>query len=396
MPKTIYLDYAATTPVAPEVATRMAQCLTLEGTFANPASRAHLLGWQAEEVVEDARGQVAQLLRADPREVIFTSGATESNNLAIKGVALARQHSHQQPPGLGHIVTSAIEHKAVLDTCKWLETQGFEVSYIKPAADGTVSAQVLAQALRPDTVLVSIMHVNNELGSINHIAQLGELCRARHIAFHVDAAQSAGKLPLDMAAMNVDLMSLSAHKMYGPKGVGALYVRRCEDIQVLPQVHGGGHERGLRAGTLATHQLVGLGQAAKLAMQLMASDQAHLEALRRRFWRGINHLPGVTVNGVYESLFPGILNVNFGAVDGEMLLIALPGIAVSTGSACTSASLEPSYVLKQLGVADAEAHGSLRFSFGRYTTVKDIDNAVSIVCTGVQQLHAKGSGPSAL
>lgn len=378
MAKPIYLDYAATTPVAPEIAALMAQYLTMDGIFANPASRAHLFGWQAEEAVETARGQVAELIGADPREIVFTSGATESNNLALIGLAAARKHRGR------HIVTSAVEHKAVLDTCAYLERSGYELTYLKPCADGRVSVAAVQEALRDDTVLVSVMHVNNELGAINSLAQIGRLCRDRDIAFHSDAAQSAGRLPIDVNGMNIDLLSLSAHKMYGPKGAGALYVRRAEQIKIEALIHGGGHERGMRSGTLATHQIVGLGAAAVAAKANMAADHDYLNKLAGLFLQGLEGLK-VKVNGPapqnYEPLLssntrvPGILNVCFEGCDGEQLLSALPGVAVSSGSACTSASVEPSYVLRAIGLSDAEAHASLRFSFGRYTRVADIEQA---------------------
>lgn len=388
----IYLDYAATTPVAPEVAAKMGQCLTLDGVFANPASRAHLFGWQAEEAVEIGRGQVAELIQADPREIVFTSGATESNNLALKGVAFSRADRGR------HIITSQIEHKAVLDTCAWLANQGFEVTYLAPEADGRVSAESLHQALRDDTILVSLMHVNNELGTVNDIASLGALCRERDIAFHTDAAQSAGKVAIDVSALAVDLMSVSAHKMYGPKGIGALYVRRSGSIVVQPQMHGGGHERGMRSGTLPTHQIAGFGVAAQLAAASIDADHQYLAGLALQFWRGIQALPGIKVNGVAleplamteGSRIPGIVNVNFGPLDGEQLLFALQGVAVSTGSACTSASVEPSYVLKGIGVSDIDAHGSLRFSFGRFTTVEDVEQAVLAVTSAVKSLATSG------
>ena len=384
MRKPIYLDYAATTPVAPEVAKRMAQCLTMDGIFANPASRAHLFGWQAEEAVESARAQVADLIGADTREIVFTSGATESNNLAIKGLALARQAQGK------HIVTSCIEHKAVLDTCLWLQANGFEVTYLKPRQCGRISLSDIEHALRPDTVLVSVMHVNNEVGAINPIAEVGELCRARGIGFHVDAAQSIGKLVIDVDALKVDLLSISAHKIYGPKGIGALYVRRAEDIAICAQIHGGGHERGMRSGTLATHQIVGLGEALAIAGAQLEQDQAYLERISQMFLQGIKHWV-VRINGgdpddMAGSKVPGILNISFGEMDGEQLLFALQGVAVSTGSACTSTSIEPSYVLKALGLSDALAHGSLRFSFGRYTSIADIELAITVVNNALKNL----------
>lgn len=381
MLKQVYLDYAATTPVDPQVAAKMGECLTFDGNFGNPASRSHFYGWRAEEAVEEARNQVAALLSADPREVVWTSGATESNNLAIKGLMEARR-----PQG-GHIVTSVTEHKAVVDVCKYLESKGCEVTWLTPASDGLIRLEQVAAALRDDTALVSLMHVNNEIGVVTDIAAIGALCRQRGVIFHVDAAQSAGKLDLDVHRLQVDLLSLSAHKMYGPKGVGALFVRRTSDLKLSPLLHGGGHERGMRSGTLATHQIVGLGEAARLAQMVMVEEQACIKELRDRFWRGLQQLDEVYVNGALEPRVAGNLNVSFGAVDGEQLLLMLRELAVSTGSACTSASLEPSYVLKAIGISDALAHSALRFSFGRFTTVTDVDFAIEKVVTAVREMR---------
>lgn len=374
MRKPVYLDYAATTPVAPEVAEKMMHCLTLEGNFANPASRSHLYGWQAEEVVEEARAQVAALINADPREVVWTSGATEANNLALKGAAAAYRQAHANG---GHILVSAIEHKAVLDPVAWLEQQGFAVSLVAPDQQGRIDPAAVAAALRDDTVLVSVMHVNNELGTINDIAAIGNACRAAGCLYHVDAAQSAGKLPLDVKAAKVDLLSLSAHKMYGPKGIGALYIRRAADVKLEPQIHGGGHERGYRSGTLATHQCVGMGAAAELAQVRLADEPARIAQLRNRLWQGIANLPGVRLNGALEDMAGGHLNVAFGGCEGETLLLALRDLAVSSGSACNSASMSPSYVLKAIGLSDELAQASLRFSLGRYTTEEEIDFAIA-------------------
>ncbi|MFY0664734.1 MAG: IscS subfamily cysteine desulfurase [Natronospirillum sp.] len=370
MPQPIYLDYAATTPVDPRVAARMAECLTQDGTFANPASRSHVFGWQAEEAVEHARGQVAKLLNCDAREIVWTSGATEADNLALKGAAQAKQNDGK------HIVVSAIEHKAVLDPAHWLAGQGFDVTFLAPDASGRILPEQLASVLRPDTILVSLMHVNNELGTVNDIAALGALCRANGSVFHVDAAQSVGKLPLDMKAMPVDLLSLSAHKFYGPKGIGALYVRRAPEVKVLAQLHGGGHERGMRSGTLPTHQCVGLGLAAELAGAHLAEEAERITGLRNRLWHGIAELPGVHLNGHPTERVSGILNVAFAGQDSETLLMALRDIAIATGSACTSASVEPSFVLKAIGLSDELAHASLRLSVGRFTSEQDIDFAV--------------------
>jgi cysteine desulfurase len=377
----VYLDYAATTPVDPSVAQVMMECLTQEGNFGNPASRSHIYGWRAEEAVETARGYVAQLIGADPREVVWTSGATESNNLALKGIAHARTSCGR------HIVTSRIEHKAVLDTCGALAQQGFDITYLTPDRDGLVRPEVVFEAVRSDTIAVSLMHVNNELGTVTDIAAIGNFCRQKGIAFHVDAAQSAGKLLLDVHAMNIDLLSISAHKMYGPKGIGALYVRRSPDVRIAPQIHGGGHERGMRSGTLPTHQIVGLGAAAKLALDLMAEEQARIEQLRAQFLRSLGDLAGLTINGSQEQRITGIVNLAFADVDGESLLMALRELALSSGSACTSASVEPSYVLIAIGVSEEAAHSSLRFSFGRYTTNDDIQFAAEKVRNAVSALR---------
>lgn len=377
----IYLDYAASTPVDPAVAARMVECLTLEGNFGNPASRSHVYGWRAEEAVEEARNQVAQLLGADPREIVWTSGATESNNLAIKGLVETRRDRGR------HIVTALTEHKAVVDVCKYLEQQGFSVSWLRPDRDGRISPQQVAEALRDDTILVSLMHVNNEIGVITDIGAIGALCRSRQIIFHVDAAQGAGKLPIDVQAMQVDMLSLSAHKIYGPKGMGALFVRRTGDLKIAPQIHGGGHERGMRSGTLATHQIVGLGEAARLARESLEQEQVRIKNLRERFWQGVKTLEGVIPNGALEPRVAGNLNLSFAGVDGEQLLMALRDLAISTGSACTSASLEPSYVLKAIGVQDELAHSALRFSFGRFTTTEEVDFAIEKVLVTVRHLR---------
>lgn len=381
MPTPVYLDYAATTPVDPQVAKVMTECLTLDGNFGNPASRSHIYGWRAEETVETARDQVAQLINADPREVVWTSGATESNNLALKGVAQVRAHLGK------HIVTSKIEHKAVLDTCGVLAQQGYDITYLTPAEDGLIQPQAVIDALRDDTIVVSLMHVNNEIGTITDIAAIGKVCRDRGIVLHVDAAQSAGKITIDVRAMNIDLLSMSAHKMYGPKGAGALYVRRAPELKIPPQIHGGGHERGMRSGTLATHQIAGLGAAAKLAQELMEPEQARIRVLRDYFWQRLDKLPGVTMNGSENQRVAGNLNVAFAGVDGESLLMALRELALSSGSACTSASVEPSYVLTAMGVSDSLAHSSLRFSFGRFTTDADVEFAAQKVEDAVLALR---------
>ncbi|MBD3737465.1 MAG: IscS subfamily cysteine desulfurase [Pseudomonas balearica] len=377
----IYLDYSATTPVDPRVAAKMVECLTTEGNFGNPASRSHLFGWKAEEAVENARRQVAELVNADPREIVWTSGATESDNLAIKGVA------HFYASKGKHIVTTKIEHKAVLDTTRQLEREGFEVTYIEPGEDGIITPAMVEAALRDDTVLVSVMHVNNEIGTINDITAIGELTRSRGILFHVDAAQSTGKVEIDLEKMKVDLMSFSAHKTYGPKGVGALYVRRKPRVRLEAQMHGGGHERGMRSGTLATHQLVGMGEAFRIAKEEMAQENERLRGLRDRFLRKVEALEELYTNGSMTARVPHNLNLSFNYVEGESLIMALKDLAVSSGSACTSASLEPSYVLRALGRNDELAHSSIRFSFGRFTTEEEIDYAASKVCEAVNKLR---------
>ena len=385
MRKPIYLDYLATTPVDPRVVEKMLQCLSMDGIFGNAASRSHIYGWKAEEAVEQARRQVADLIGADPREIVWTSGATESDNLAIKGVAQYHRERGR------HLVTSRIEHKAVLDSCRYLEDEGFEVTYLEPGADGLIAPQAVAAALRPDTILVSIMHANNELGTVNDIAAIGRVTRAAGVLFHCDAAQGAGKLPLDLGELEVDLMSLSAHKMYGPKGVGVLYVRRQPRVRLQAQMHGGDHERGMRSGTLATHQVVGMGEAARLAAASLQEEIERLTDLRERFWAGISDLGDIQVNGHRQQRLPGALNVAVAGVDGEVLLMSLKDLALSTGSACTSASLEPSYVLRAIGLPDELAHSSLRFSFGRFTSPEDVDLAVQQLRHAVTSLRARPS-----
>jgi cysteine desulfurase len=377
----IYLDYAATTPVDPRVAEKMMQCLTLDGTFGNPASRSHRFGWQAEEAVDIARNQVADLISADPREIVFTSGATESNNLAIKGAATFYSKRGK------HIITVKTEHKAVLDTCRQLEREGFEVTYLDVKDNGLIDLQVLQQAMRDDTVLVSVMHVNNEIGVIQDVEAIGEMCRERKIIFHMDAAQSAGKTNIDVQQLKVDLISFSAHKVYGPKGIGALYVRRKPRIRLEAQMHGGGHERGMRSGTLATHQIVGMGEAFRLAKQEMASDNERIVHLRDKLWNGLQDIEEVYLNGSLEHHVPGILNVSFNFVEGESLIMALKDLAVSSGSACTSASLEPSYVLRALGRDDELAHSSIRFSIGRFTTEEEIDYTINLIHKAIGRLR---------
>lgn len=380
----VYLDYAATTPVDPRVAQAMGECLTLDGNFGNPASRSHLIGWKAEEAVEMARRHVADLVRCDPREIVWTSGATEADNLALKGIAHARREQGR------HLVTSCIEHKAVLDSMQQLEREGFEITRLRPDAHGRVSPEQVREVLRPDTTLVSLMQVNNELGVVNDIAAIGAVVHAAGALLHVDAAQSAGKLPIDLAELPVDLMSFSAHKVYGPKGIGALFVRRSPDIRLECQMHGGGHERGMRSGTLPTHQAVGMGEAFRLAAQALSEESARLHQLRQRLLRGLAELPGVHVNGHSEHTVPGIVNLAFDDVDGETLLLSLRTLAVSSGSACMSATMEPSYVLRGIGLPDALAQSALRVSFGRFTTVDDIDTAIAALHDAVPRLRAAG------
>ncbi len=368
----IYLDYAATTPVDPRVTEKMIPWLTEH--FGNPASRSHAFGWEAEQAVEKAREQVAALVNCDPKEIIWTSGATESNNLAIKGAA----HFYAGTKGR-HILTVATEHKAVLDTVKELERQGFEATYLQPQENGLITVEQFRQALRKDTVLASVMAVNNEIGVIQPIAELGELCRANGTIFHVDAAQATGKMPIDLADLKVDLMSFSAHKTYGPKGIGALYVRRKPRVRLEAQMHGGGHERGLRSGTLATHQIVGMGEAFRIAREEMAAENERIRMLRDKLMNGLMDIEEVYINGDLEQRVPHNLNVSFNFVEGESLIMALKDIAVSSGSACTSASLEPSYVLRALGRPDELAHSSIRFTLGRFTTEEEIDFTVKLL-----------------
>ncbi|MHB1141033.1 MAG: IscS subfamily cysteine desulfurase [Sulfuricaulis sp.] len=381
MKKPIYLDYSATTPVDPRVADRMCKYLTPDGEFGNPASRSHPFGWHAEEAVEEARANVAALIGADPKEIVWTSGATESDNLAIKGVA-----SFYGKKGK-HIITCKTEHKAVLDTCRQLEREGFEVTYLDPEPNGLLDLGKLRAAIRPDTILVSVMHVNNEIGVIQDLAAIGKITRERGVLFHSDAAQSTGKVPIDVNAMNVDLMSMSAHKTYGPKGVGALYVRRKPRVRLEAQMHGGGHERGMRSGTLATHQCVGMGEAFRLAREEMAAENERIRGLRNRLLNALKDMPEVYVNGDLEHRVAHNLNMSFNFVEGESLIMALKDIAVSSGSACTSASLEPSYVLRALGRNDELAHSSIRFTIGRFTTQEEIDYAAALVREKVAKLR---------
>ncbi|MEM1142193.1 MAG: aminotransferase class V-fold PLP-dependent enzyme [Pseudomonadota bacterium] len=371
MTRPIYLDYLSTTPVDPEVVEAMVKCLDHEGTFGNPASRSHRFGWEADMAVETARQQVAELINADIREIVWTSGATEADNLAVKGVIDA-ELGNSDSEGSPHVVTSAIEHKAVLDSCHALEQRGIEVSYAPPDARGLVTSDAVAAAMRPNTRLVSVMHANNEIGTINDIAAIAEVAHDAGALLHVDAAQTIGKIPVDVQHLDADLVSMSAHKFYGPKGVGALYVRRRPGATLRAQIHGGGHERGMRAGTLATHQLVGMGQAAALAQRKLSSESERLRNLRDQLWDSVSSIDGVTLNGDPSFRLPGALNISVARVDGEALMLALSEFALSTGSACTSESLEPSYVLRAIGLPDALAHSSLRISLGRYTSETDV------------------------
>ena len=379
--KPIYLDYSATTPIDERVVTEMLKYMGPESNFGNPASRSHSFGWTAEAAVETARKHVADLVGANPKEIIFTSGATESNNLAIKGVA------HFNKKRGKHIVTCKTEHKAVLDSCRQLEREGYEVTYLDPMENGLVDLKVLEDALRDDTILVSIMHVNNEIGVIQDIEAIGKICRARKIVFHVDAAQSPGKVDINLEELQVDLMSFSAHKIYGPKGIGALYVQRKPRVRLEAQMHGGGHERGMRSGTLATHQIVGMGEAFRIAKEEMAAENERLLKLRNKLYDGVKDMEEVYVNGDIDHRIAGNINISFNYVEGESLLMALNNLAISSGSACTSASLEPSYVLRALGRNDELAHSSIRFTMGRYTTEEEIDRTIEHVRKAVEKLR---------
>ena len=376
-----YFDYASTTPVDPRVADKMYECLKLDGNFGNPASRSHEFGWKAEEAVERARMQVASLVNADTREIVWTSGATESDNLAIKGAARFYKDRGN------HIITSKIEHKAVLDPCRQLEREGFEVTYLDPNEDGVITLDMLKKHIKDETILVSLMHINNELGSVTDIEEIGNFTRENNIIFHVDAAQSTGKVNIDLSNLNVDLMSFSGHKTYGPKGVGALYVRRKPRIRLEALIHGGGHERGFRSGTLATHQIVGMGEAFKIAQDEMEQDNKHIKKLSDIFYKEISEIEEIFLNGNEKNKVPNITNVSFAYIEGESLIMALQDVAVSSGSACTSASLEPSYVLRALGRPDELAHSSIRFSFGRFTTEEEVRSVAETTKKVVTQLR---------
>ena len=378
---TIYLDYASTTPVDPRVASRMMEFLTPDGEFGNPASRSHRYGWKADEAVEEARSHVANLVNCDPREIVWTSGATEADNLAIKGVARFYKSKGN------HIITSKIEHKAVLDPCRQLEREGFEVTYLDPDEGGIISPEAIKSAIKETTILVSIMHIHNELGTINDLTAIGNITRKSGIFFHVDAAQSTGKVDIDLSTLPVDLMSFSAHKTYGPKGIGALFVRRKPRVRIEALIHGGGHERGMRSGTLPTHQIVGMGEAFKIAKNEMNDDHKKIKAFHEKFLKEAMKIEHAYINGDVDNKVPNILNISFNFVEGESLIMGLKDIAVSSGSACTSASLEPSYVLRALGRKDELAHSSIRFSFGRFTNEEDIDKTLSILHNVVERLR---------
>ena len=377
----IYFDYASTTPVDPRVVIKMQDCLSLDGNFGNPASRSHSFGWKAEEATEEARSNVAKLVNCDPREIVCTSGATESDNLAIKGSARFNKSKGN------HIITSKVEHKAVLDSCRQLEREGFEVTYLDPGTNGIVTPLMVSSAITDQTILVSLMHINNEIGVINDIESIGKVTREMGVVFHVDAAQSTGKLSIDLSQLEVDLMSFSAHKTYGPKGIGALYARRKPRVRLEAQIHGGGHERGMRSGTLATHQIVGMGEAFRIAREDMTEDNIRIKFLRDKFWEGLNDMEEVYLNGDQEQRAAGFLNVSFNYVEGESLIMALKDIAVSSGSACTSASLEPSYVLRAIGLKDELAHSSIRFAIGRFTTKEEVEYTIGLVRNAVGKLR---------
>jgi len=378
--KTLYFDYSATTPVDPRVAAKMIPYLTEH--FGNPASRSHPFGWEAEAAVEEARGHIAALVGADPKEIVFTSGATESNNLAIKGAG----HFYAGTKGK-HIITVRTEHKAVLDTVREMERQGFEATYLNVKENGLIDLDAFRDAIRPDTLLASVMAVNNEIGVIQDIDAIGRICREKGVIFHVDAAQATGKMPIDLTKLPVDLMSFSAHKTYGPKGIGALYVRRKPRIRLEAQMHGGGHERGMRSGTLATHQIVGMGEALRIAREEMATENERIRMLRDRLYNGLKDIEEVHLNGDMDQRVPHNLNVSFNFVEGESLIMAIKDLAVSSGSACTSASLEPSYVLRALGRSDELAHSSIRFSIGRFTTEEEVDYAIKLLHEKIGKLR---------
>ncbi len=377
----IYLDYSSTTPVDKRVASKMAECLTLDGAFGNPASRSHTFGWDSDHLIKEARQNVADLIKCDSKEIVWTSGATESNNLALKGAA------HFYKSKGNHLITLSTEHKAVLDTMRQLESEGYVVTYLDPEPNGLLDIDKLKSAITDQTILVSVMHVNNEIGVIQDLEKIGSITRDRKILFHVDAAQSPGKVDIDVDKFNVDLLSLSAHKVYGPKGVGALYVRRKPRVRLESQMHGGGHERGFRSGTLPTHQIVGMGEAFRIAKEEMSEDNIRIQKLRDKFWNQLKDIEEIYLNGDLNNRIPGNLNVSFNYVEGESLIMAIKDIAVSSGSACTSASLEPSYVLRALGRDDELAHSSIRITIGKYTTEEEVDYAVDLLKKSVEKLR---------
>lgn len=377
----IYLDYSSTTPMDPRVAEKMSRFLKIDGTFGNPGSRSHRFGWKAEEAVDIARNQIADLIGADPREIVFTSGATESDNLAIKGVAQFYKNKGN------HIITSSTEHKAVLDSCRQLEREGFQVTYLTPEKDGIINLSKLEEKISKKTILVSIMHVNNEIGTMQDISKIGSICRKHGVIYHSDTTQSAGKIPIQVDKMKIDLMSFSGHKIYGPKGIGVLYLRRKPRIRLAAQMHGGGHERGIRSGTLPVHQIVGMGEAYRIAKLEMKDEMKRLKKLQSRLWNGIKDIEEVYLNGSPEKRISNILNVSFNYIEGESLMMALKDLAVSSGSACTSASLEPSYVLRALGMNDELAHSSVRFSLGRFTSAEEVDYAIDLVQNSIKKLR---------
>ncbi|VFP79388.1 IscS subfamily cysteine desulfurase [Buchnera aphidicola] len=377
----IYLDYAATTPVDPQVKKKMNKYFSINDTFGNAASRSHKFGWEAEESVDIARNEIAKLINSDSREIIFTSGATESNNLAIKGIYEFHKNKNT------HIITSKIEHKSVLDCCRYLENNGCDVTYLTPNKYGIIDIYKIKKKVKKNTILVSIMHVNNEIGSIQDIKKIGKFCKKKGIFFHVDATQSIGKIKIDIKKIHIDLLSFSAHKIYGPKGIGALYVRRKPRVRLSPQIHGGGHERGFRSGTLPVHQIVGFGEACKILKKKMNQDILHTECLRNMLWKGLYKVEEIYLNSNFNYVTKHILNISFNFIEGESLLMALKNLAVSSGSACTSASLEPSYVLRAIGVKDELAHSSIRFSFGRFTTSEEIKYAIIEIKNAINKLR---------
>lgn len=377
----IYLDYSSTTPIEEKVVKKMNQYMTINGNFGNASSRSHLFGWKAEEAVDIARNEIAKLINANSNEIIFTSGATESNNLALKGAA-----NFYKEKG-NHIITSQIEHKSILDTCRQLELEGFDITYIKPNKNGLISSKSIKEKIKKKTIIVSIMHVNNEIGTIQNIKKISSICRKKNIIFHVDAAQSAGKIKIDVKKIKINLMSLSAHKVYGPKGIGSLYICKNPKIRIQPQQHGGGHEKGMRSGTLAVHQIVGMGEAYRIAKKKIEKEYKKTEYLKNKLWNGIKNIEEIYLNGNLENSVPHILNVSFNFIEGESLIMSLKDLAVSSGSACTSATLEPSYVLKSIGVNNELAHSSIRFSLGKFTTEKEIDYTIKLIHNSVKKLR---------